>query len=334
MAPKDIIVIGGSAGGLEALRTLVAGLPRWFPAAVFVVLHIGARRSNAPEILGRAGLLPSLFAADGMPIAAGAIYVAPPDHHMLLAPGRMRLSRGPRENYTRPAIDPLFRSAAEAYGPRVVGVILSGSLSDGTAGLSEIKGHGGTTVVQDPAGARAPGMPSSALANVTVDHCVPIGDLAELLVGLTAKNRPPAAARGPSTEERDMSGEFELNPPVALTCPECGGAMKERTVDSLPYYTCHIGHRLAAPDMEAAQFRQMEQALEVALRSLNERMSLCERMGEAARRKGHGMVAEHWEDSARETRERAEVLRRFLQQDWTRPEPDGEEHRAAGTGAG
>src|SRR5215218_4372253 len=169
-AQRDIVVVGASAGGVEALMQLVAGLPAELPASVFVVLHTApTSESVLPEILSRSGALPASAARDGERHERGHIYVAPPDSHMLLADGRIRLTRGPRENGHRPAVDPLFRSAARAHGPLCVGVIVSGTLDDGTAGLRFLKGRGGAALVQDPADALYPGMPSSAIANVEVD---------------------------------------------------------------------------------------------------------------------------------------------------------------------
>ena len=166
MSRHDIILVGASAGGLEALRTLLGNLPGNIAASIFVVLHIGARPSVLPQVLGAASPLPVAHAVDGAPIRMGHVHIAPPDLHLLVeqgngGQGRIRLSRGPRENLTRPAVDPLFRSAAEAFGPRVIGVILSGALSDGTAGLIGIKKHGGIAIVQDPDEAQYPGMPCS-----------------------------------------------------------------------------------------------------------------------------------------------------------------------------
>ncbi len=340
MECRALIVIGASAGGLSALETLVGGLPRDLEAAVCVVLHIGSRQSIAPAILDAAGPLPVAHAVDGEPIQAGRVYLAPPDHHLLVAPGCLYLSRGPRENRTRPAIDPLFRSSAHSYGQRVIGVILSGTMNDGTAGFSEIKRCGGTSVVQDPAEARFPGMPRSALLNVAVDHCVPILSMAGLLVQLTrgqatggqATGGPAARSSLQSTggaatpkEESGMEGDFELNAPATLTCPECGGAMKEAAADSMPYYTCHIGHRFGVEAMDEAQFRMMEQALEVAVRALNERAALCGRLMVTANRKGHSLTAQRWERAGQEARQRADLLLQILRQDWTRPPPDPEE---------
>jgi two-component system chemotaxis response regulator CheB len=185
MARHDIVVIGASAGGVEVLQVLVSGLPSDFPAAVFIVLHTGVRgHTRFPELLTRAGPLIAAHANQGELIAHRRIYVAPPDAHLMVAHGQMQLGDGPKEHYTRPAVDPLFRSAAEAYGPRVVGVILSGNLTDGTAGLMAIKQGGGLTVVQDPGEAAYPGMPRSALQHVAIDYCLPLLLIAPLLVHL------------------------------------------------------------------------------------------------------------------------------------------------------
>ncbi|HYG88738.1 MAG TPA: chemotaxis protein CheB [Azospirillum sp.] len=334
MECRTLIVIAASAGGLEALEALVGGLPRGLPAAVCVVLHIGSRRSEAPRILTKAGALTATHPADGEAIRCGHIYVAPPDHHLLVEPGRLHLTRGPRENGTRPAADPLFRSAADAYGRQVIGVVLSGTLSDGTAGCSAIKRRGGTTVVQDPAEARFPGMPRSALRSVAIDHRARAAEMGPLLARLVQAPNPtlspvPRRAGRPHAvkEDTNMEGEYDLNVPVSLTCPDCGGAMREATMDSLPYFTCHIGHRYGADSMDEAQFQMMEQAFEAAVRALNERAALCQRLAEGARSKGLALSAKRWEEAGREARERAQVLVRFLAQDWIRPLPNAEDEK-------
>ncbi len=207
-----IVVIGASAGGVDAIRLLAAALPADFAAAVFVVLHIGAHKSELPWLLNQTGPLRACHPGDGDPIHAGHIYVAPPDHHLLVEPGCMRLTRGPRENWARPAIDPLFRSAARAYGAGVVGIILTGGLNDGTAGLFEVKQHGGTTVVQDPDEAADPSMPRSALKHVVVDHCLPLGGIPTLLSSLVGKKGAYAPvghvrSAAPGTRRREMTAE-------------------------------------------------------------------------------------------------------------------------------
>jgi two-component system chemotaxis response regulator CheB len=175
------IVIGASTGGVEALRTLVSGLPRDIPAAICVVQHIGHNSSMLPELLAQVGTLPVAHARQGEVLRPGKIYVAPPDHHLLLMDGFTRLTRGPRENWARPAIDPLFRSAADIYGPRVVGVVLTGGLNDGTAGLHAVREAGGIAVVQHPADAACADMPASALRHAGANYCVPLRDIPQLL---------------------------------------------------------------------------------------------------------------------------------------------------------
>lgn len=181
LAHFAIIAIGASSGGVEALRSLVSGLPRDIPAALLVVQHIGQNASRLPELLARAGSLPAGHVGQGELLRPGRIYVAPPDHHLVLMDGFTRLTRGPRENWARPAIDPLFRSAADSYGPRVVGVVLSGALNDGTAGLHAIRAAGGVAVVQHPADAACVEMPTSALRHAGADYCVPLRDMPQLL---------------------------------------------------------------------------------------------------------------------------------------------------------
>lgn len=185
MAGHDIVVIGGSAGALGPLKNVVSGLPKEFPAAVFVVIHVwpGAK-SMLPDILSRSGPLPAAHAKDGESIQPGRIYVAVPDCHLLLGRGHVKVRRGPKENLHRPAIDPLFRTAAHNYGGRVVGVILSGGLDDGTAGLLAIKRHSGIAIVQDPSTATAPGMPASAMEHVDIDHVLSVSEIPDILVQL------------------------------------------------------------------------------------------------------------------------------------------------------
>jgi two-component system chemotaxis response regulator CheB len=177
-----IVVVGASYGGVEAMQKLFANLPSTIPAAIFTVLHIGPYPSQFPDLLSECSGLPARHARHGEPIRAGNIYVAPPDHHLLVRRSHMVLSRGPRVNWARPAIDPLFRSAAKTYGAEVVGIVLTGRLNDGTAGLYEVKRHGGTTIVQDPSDALCPAMPASALRHVEVDHCIPLASMPRILL--------------------------------------------------------------------------------------------------------------------------------------------------------
>ena len=313
-----IVVVGASAGGVDAIRSLAAALPADFAAAVFVVLHIGAHKSELPWLLNQTGPLPACHPKDGDSIQAGRIYVAPPDHHLVVEPGHMRLTRGPRENWARPAVDPLFRSAARAYGPSAIGVILTGGLNDGTAGLYEIKQHGGTTVVQDPGDAVNPSMPRSALEHVVVDHCLPLAAISVLLAGLVA-GRSSALVTSATTWRGGMTAEYKLDDPVAVTCPDCGGALLRTELGTLTQFRCHIGHIYTAEVMIAAQFAALEWDLEAAMRALSERGELCRQMVEKARSAGDDGMAAQWEAAMHEAKERTGVLRELLGREWIHP---------------
>ncbi len=199
MSELRIVAIGASAGGVSALRAITDRLPLDLPAAICVVLHVPAgHHSRLPEILNYARRLPAAHAADGERIQPGRIYVAPPDNQLLIGDNFLRVLRGPRENRQRPAIDPLFRSAARAHGSRVIGVVLSGALDDGTAGLREIKGRGGLAIVQDPDEAETDGMPRSAMEHVQVDYCLPMSEIATQIVELVRQPPPPQTGEPPS----------------------------------------------------------------------------------------------------------------------------------------
>ncbi len=322
MANRDIILIGASAGGVQALTELIAGLPADFPAAVFVVLHVSPYgRSAMPVILSRAGKLPATHAADGEPVRMGQIYVAPPDHHLVVQDGVVRLSRAPTENAQRPAVDVLFRSGAQAYGRRTVAVVLTGNLDDGTAGLAVVKRHGGTAVVQDPEDADYPSMPHSAIMNVEVDYVLPLAGIAPLLVELI---REPLEDLEPEPEDLDMKEELEhghdpeeQGVPSDLTCPECGGSLRESRVEEVVHFRCRTGHAYSPETLLAKQDDVVEAALWAAVRSLLENAALARRM---ERRMGQGSRLHHgaeqrYERRAEEAERHAEILRRLLVQD-------------------
>lgn len=324
-----IIVIGASAGGVEAIRTVVAALPVELDAAVFVTLHIGAHRSDLPWLLARAGSLPAKHPRDGEPIVRGNIYVAPPDHHMLVELGIVRLTKGPRENWARPAIDPMFRSAAQAYGAGVIGVILTGGLNDGTAGLIEVKANGGTAIVQDPADANTSNMPQSALENVSVDHVLAAARIGQCIVQLAAA---PQALHGREddvstfavAQEKDMDAQFTLDPPVAVTCPDCGGALRQSRLGPLMQFSCHIGHVYTMEVMLAAQFLAVERFLEQAMRSLSERAELCRIMAEKPPlSKSSEAERELWVSAREEAFDQTASLREMLTREWIHPAPAG-----------
>lgn len=324
MSRHDIIVIGASAGGVEALKELVSGLPPDFPVAVFVVLHIPAQSPSVlPSILRRVGALEAIQPGDGDAIQPGRIYVAPPDHHLLVQDGYVRIVRGPRENRHRPAADPLFRSAAHAYGPRVVGVVLTGMFDDGTAGLLAVKARGGVAIVQDPNEALYPGMPRSALENVKVDYCLPLSGIAARLVQLA--NEPveiegahampegiEIESKIAQMEESNMGGVEKLGSPSAFTCPECHGTLWELHDGELLRFRCHVGHAFSAESLQAEQAQALETALWSALRALEENVAMAQRMAARARKSNHHLSAARYEERARETEQHAALMRQML----------------------
>ncbi|MDR5798028.1 chemotaxis protein CheB [Caballeronia sp. LZ008] len=300
MEKRDIIVVATSTGGLEALSQLLGALPSDLPASVFVVMHIGAHPSILPAILQSACDLPVRHAADGEPFAESTIYIAPPDRHLLLCDGKTLLSSGPKENFTRPAADPLFRSAAVMYGRRVIAVVLTGDLDDGAAGLKAVRACGGYTIVQDPADCRSPSMPINALRATTADVIAPIGVLgAAILNALEPTMNSPqpqnkADAFVAETEDRMMrSGQIELAELEAigarssLTCPDCGGVIW-RIGSGFPLrYRCHTGHAFSAVSLEDEQRKQSENAIWQAIRGIEERIFLARELLEQERQVRH-----------------------------------------------
>ena len=331
MNRKDIVVIGASAGGMEALARLVAGLPARMGASVFVVWHTAPGiKSVLPSVLSKAGPLPAAHAADGDPIEPGRIYVAPADHHMLLERGYIRIARGPKENRFRPAIDPLFRSAAYVYGPRVIGVVLTGALDDGTAGLWTIKLRGGTAVVQEPSEALINSMPLNALANVEVDHQAPVAEIGPLL-GRLAEQPAPAVREIPQDEQQKTRHEIriarekdaleenimkfgELSP---LTCPECHGVLTQLREGSILRFRCHTGHAFSAQTLLNSNAEQVEARLWDAVRAIDETVMLLNTMGEELKRSGNLRAAELCFRQARRAHERSQPIREAA----TREEP-------------
>ncbi len=324
MPTRDVIVIGASAGGVEALRQLAATLPADLPAAVLVVLHLPAGGFSAlPAILSRSGPLPAQHAQGGEKLEPGRILVAPVDHHLLVTDSGLELGRGPKENGHRPAVDVLFRSAARALGPRVIGVVLSGSLDDGTAGLGSIAARGGRTVVQDPRDALYVAMPRSALAHVAVDHVVPIAGMAEVLSLLCREEIPAAVAPPPEPMEVETDVAM-LEPdallrverpgrPAGLGCPQCHGALFEIDESNVVHYRCRIGHAWSPESLLVEQSEALENALWMALRVLEDRAALCRRLGEPARQRGHVRTAGRYEQREAESRRAAEVIREVLE---------------------
>ena len=322
LATHDIIVIGASAGGVEALSTLVSELPRDLRASVLVVLHLSRGRSLLPEILTRAGRLPAQHPHDREPLQYGRIYVAPPDQHMTLEGDAIRVLHGPSENGVRPAVDPLFRSAARIFGPRVVGVVLTGSLDDGTAGLAAVKEAGGVAVVQDPDEAFAPSMPRSAMAAVRPDHVLPVREIALLVRNVVLEDAEERATlTGPhvSQLEPDLG-----RPPLAVgpedrpghvsvfSCPECHGVLWEAEQGGLLRFRCRVGHVYSPESMVAAQTDSVDRALWAALRSLEERAALTRKLAARARSREHNWIARAFEERSHAAAEHAAIVRDLL----------------------
>ena len=345
-AQHDVIVVGASAGGVEALADFVAGLPAGLPAAVLIVLHMPAYgHSVLSDILSRRGPLPAAQAEDGEIIRTGRIYVAVSDHHLLVKDGRILLTRGPAENNHRPAIDTLFRSAARAYGPRVTGIVLTGTLDDGTAGLQAVKMRGGKALVQDPKEALFAGMPRSAIENVAVDAVQPLAALAETVVRLAGQ---PAAQEemlvtqyaddvtasdknAVTNENATMNENAVMNEDVAVSemdldkldsrtegkpsgfsCPDCHGVLWEISEGDLIRYRCRVGHAFSPESLFAAQSDGLEEALWVALRALEESAALAERLQARSSERGHVLSAGRFAEQAQDARSRAAIIHDVL----------------------
>ena len=327
---QALILIGASAGGVEALSAIFAELPATLPAPVLVVAHVGARKSVLPEILGKTSALPVRFAEEREPVRPGRILLAPPDRHMLVAnmagQASIELTRGPKENHTRPAIDPLFRSAAAAFGPKVVGVILSGYLDDGTAGLQAVKACGGKALVQEPQEAQAPSMPQSAIDHVEVDWRLPVAEIAPALLAL-ASGKPasaqPAQPQQPAPHWIAMENRFargvgnmeqleKIATPSTFTCPECHGTLWELHGQQPQRFRCHTGHGFTAKILGEVQHDKAEAAIWAAVRALQEKEKLYLNLAANAQAWLHPGTASEYADKARQAREQAEMLKQAL----------------------
>jgi two-component system chemotaxis response regulator CheB len=324
---RDTIVIGASSGGLEALQQVVRGLPGDLPAAVFIVLHMGMR-SHLAEILERQTALAVKPAESGAPIRPGVITVAQPGQHLLIHDHHVLLRRGPRENLARPAIDPLFRTAACSRGGRVIGVVLSGSLSDGTAGLGAIKRCGGLALVQDPADAAVPAMPESALRHMAVDFTLSAAEIGGTLSRLSAE---PAAATPEipldlrleamiSTQEiASMELDEKLGKLSPFTCPECNGALWEMDDDTMLRFRCHVGHAFTAETILSARAADVDKMIETLLRSHVERAALARRLANKERSLQNNSLATQFEKRAEEYDQDAQLMRRLARHPWGDP---------------
>lgn len=324
MLKPDIVVIGASAGGLKAFEALVSQLPSNFPAAVFIVWHISPDHpSLLPEILARATPLKVAHAVNMEAIAPGRIYIAPPDRHLLVEPEFVRLSRGPKENRFRPAIDVLFRSAARAYAERVIGVVLSGSLDDGAAGLYAIKERGGQAVVQDPADALHPSMPRAAMKAVAVDYCVPVIQMGALLARLVDEPIPvhqvlPVSRQmdievGVAQEDNGLEmGIMKLGEPSPYTCPECHGVLLQLKEGSLIRFRCHTGHAYSLNSLLAEVTQSIEETLWDGIRTIEASEMLMNHMAEHLHQVNEHEAADLLLQKAQQAKRRANLVRRAV----------------------
>jgi two-component system, chemotaxis family, protein-glutamate methylesterase/glutaminase len=323
---SGVVVVGASAGGVEALVELVRSLPPTFPHAVLVVLHVSPTgTSMLPAILARACMLPVLSPADGEPLRAGHVYVAPPDMHLVVEDSVLRLSQAPRENGHRPAIDPTMRTASAAYGDATVGIVLSGARDDGTAGLMAIKAGGGTAIVQDPDEALYPAMPLSALAHLTPDAVLPIGAMATWILKHAPHNgaredTPAMAAEGNAADRlRPIAGGQDAPPRSAtgegtrFTCPDCGGVLFERHEGDLERFECSVGHVFSIESLSNAQAEALENALWAAVRALEDRAAMLQRLAGRSRGNDHIRSAEAFERRAGEAVDRARTIREAIE---------------------
>ena len=330
---RDTVVIAASAGGVEALRDLLSQLPSGFPAAVLVVLHVPAAGGRAlPRILTRAGKLPASSAADGEEAVPGHIYVAPPDRHMLLMDGKIRLSRGPRHNGHRPAADPLFISAAVSEGPRTIAVVLSGTLDDGAAGCAAVERQGGLVLVQDPADSAYEGMPRAAVAATRHPLIARLHDLGAVLERETRAPVPDAPPEPAPELDRQLSvflgagaGELASGTWNGVTCPECGAPLQQEDTMTPVRFQCPAGHAWSPESLVAAQASGIERALWEAVVRLEERARLNHVLADTAGRSGYPDSAGGFLSSARAAEGSARAIRRLLESAGTAgtpPAPD------------
>jgi two-component system chemotaxis response regulator CheB len=330
VACPKVVVIGASAGGLDAVLAVVRGLPDDFRAAVFIVIHtVPGAPGMLPQLIGRACRLSVRVPKGFEAIRPGHIYLPPPDFHLIIRDSQVGTSHGPRQHGFRPAVDLLFAGAARSYRDCAAGIILSGALSDGTAGLHAIKRAGGLAVVQNPEDAAFSSMPLSALKNVEVDAVLPAADIATYLkeamaneARRTAKERGGSGSEGPgpADAERAMDPrETGLVPPspggelIALTCPNCGGALWEVRQNGIEQYECHIGHRYAGEALLALDDERTEGLLWSAVRALKEDAALRRRMAARADQRGLGEFVERWLDDAKSADSRAQQIRDLIE---------------------
>lgn len=323
MSGRPLVVIGASAGGVESLRAVVRGFPPDLPAAVLVVLHTTPGGTSVlASILDRAGPLPATAPVDGEHLHPGHVYVAPPDHHLTVLDGRCSLSRGPQENGHRPAIDPLFRSAVRSHGSAVVGVVLSGMLDDGAAGLAAVARHAGATVVQDPDDALYAAMPKAALSLVPgalVAAAEKLGPLIAELVGQEPARDPtphdPLLHQETAIAELNMTALNDPDrpgDPAGLGCPDCNGALFAVQEGALTRYRCRVGHAWSPDSLLERQNTAVESALWMALRTMEDKAALHRRLALSAQDRGAPLVATQNLRSAGELGDAARLIRDML----------------------
>lgn len=320
-----MVAIGASAGGLRPLQAIMAGLPGDFSADVLIVLHVAASGTSVlPQILDRVCLLEVLRGEDGIELGHGRVIVAPPDHHLLVEDGHVVLGRGPRENGHRPAIDPMMRSVAEAYGPTGAGVILSGTRDDGTLGLAQIKRAGGVALVQDPQECEYPSMPSNAMAATTVDAALSVPEIAGLLTQLARGGYMLDPAADPDEPPLFLPGGKFLQ----LTCPDCGGVLTEHTAAGVVHFRCHVGHAYSPRSLLALHAEGVERAMWTAARSLEDRAALLDRLADRANAAGQLSVADQFSTNAIRARTESAAIRvaiSALNDGFTADVPNGQE---------
>ena len=307
-----VIVAGASAGGVEALLALMRSLPADFPHAVLVVLHVAPTGTSVlPSILARACNLPVGSPRDGDWPRRGHVYVAPPDCHLVVNEGRLRLSQAPRENGHRPAIDPTMRTAAAAYDGRTIGIVLSGSRDDGTAGMLAIKRRGGQTIVQDPDEALYPAMPRSAIDHVEIDAVLPISGMAGWILEHSGQAPPPPVLAGGGTPMAQIHDEAPGRG-TRYTCPDCGGVLYERQEGPLERFECSVGHVFSIESLSVAQAEALEGSLWAAVRSLEDRAAMLRRSRRRAENAGHTTSSRSFEDQCTDALARAASIREAI----------------------
>ena len=324
MGKRNIIVIGASAGGFEALKKLIQTLPSDLDAAIFIVWHMSPDvRGILPDVLNKFNTVHAANAYDKEPIRMNRIYVAPPDHHLILEDGLIWVTHGPKENRFRPAVDPLFRSAAYEYGSRVIGVVLSGALDDGTAGLWRIKANGGITVVQDPADAEVPSMPENAIREVQIDHCVPVAELGDLLVTLSSedliekgdvmKDKKTKTEISIAVDEHALAKDvLDLGVLSPFACPECHGVLTKISDGRLTRFRCHTGHAYSADALMVSLTEGIEEGLYNAIRGMDESILLLNHIGDHYAEVNQPKVAAAYFKKAKETEARSNLVRQAV----------------------